>query len=163
MTAHYDDNYVEQAFWIWYNKGKLNANALVTELSLVFGEKVPHAITLSSWIKDNWRERAEELDKRARDEFSAEVIHNKVAMLRRHAEVGKELQEIGLKWIRENKDQLTANTVARLIKDGYEIERASVGVPEALEKMLSTSDDELIKQIEAAITDEDLDLLNADK
>jgi hypothetical protein len=162
MTRFADD-FKERVFWVWYTKSKPNPQRLLNELVLVEGEDdVPAASTLQTWIVE-WKERADELDQQAKDQFTSEVIGNKVDMLRRHASIGKELQEIGLEWLRENKDELTAHTVARLIKDGYEIERASVGVPEALEKMLSTSDEELIKQIEAAITDEDLDLLNASK
>ena len=43
------------------------------------------------------------------------------------------------------------------------MERASVGVPEALTKMLSVSDEELKKQIEAALTGDDLELFDANQ
>lgn len=161
--AQFTDDYREKVFWGWYTKGKPACHKLLNDLVILEGEEnVPALSTLQAWTTD-WKERADELDQQAKDQFTSEVIGNKVNMLRRHAALGKELQDIGLDWLRKNRDDLTANTVARLIKDGYEIERASVGVPEALEKMLATSDEELIKQIEAAITDEDLDLLDASK
>lgn len=160
MKPTYDSNYKERAFWLWYDKGKLST----TKLSFALQEQedeVPSKGTLEAWIRE-WRERAEELDQQVKDKFSAEVIETKVEMLRRHASMGRELQGIGLDWIREHKDELTAAAVTRLIKDGYEMEKASVGVPEALTKMLSTSDEDLMKQIEAALTGEDLDFLDAD-
>jgi hypothetical protein len=156
----YDSNYKEKAFWTWYNGGQIPSH----KLSILLTEQedsVPSVETLRSWIND-WRERAEELDQEVKNKFSAEVIETKVEMLRRHASIGKELQDIGLEWVRQNRDQLTAASVARIIKDGYEMERASVGVPEALTKMLSTSDEDLIKQIEAALTGDDLELFDAD-
>lgn len=161
LSINYDANYKEQAFWIWYNSGQISGAKLALKLSEIDPD-VPSVVTLGKWIT-SWQERAEELDQEVKDQFSAEVVQTKVEMLRRHAEIGKELQDIGLEWIRENKGSLTAAAVTRLIKDGYEMERASVGVPEALTKMLSVSDEELKKQIEAALTGDDLELFDANQ
>ena len=156
----YNQDLKDKAFWIWYNNGKLPATKLLLKLQET--EKiVPPRTTLYAWMSD-WKEHADELDQQIKDEFSADVVQTKVEMLRRHASVGKELQSIGIEWLRENLDSLTAAAVTRLIKDGYEMERSSVGVPEALEKMLAVSDDDLKKQIEAALTGDDLDLFDAD-
>lgn len=159
MKPTYDSNYKERAFWIWYNAGQISSLKLALALEEVEDE-VPSSGTLDIWLRE-WRERADELDQQVKDKFSAEVIETKVEMLRRHADIGRELQDIGLDWLREHTNELTAAAVTRLIKDGYEMEKASVGVPEALTKMLSTSDEELIKQIEAALTGDDLDFLDA--
>jgi hypothetical protein len=159
LVVTYDNNYRERAFWLWYDKGQISSAKLAFALDEQ-EDNIPSTTTLENWIRE-WRERAEELDQEIKNKFSAEVIETKVEMLRRHANLGKELQDIGLEWIRDHKNELTAASVARLIKDGYDMERASVGVPEALTKMLSTSDEELIKQIEAALTGEDLDFLDA--
>lgn len=161
MAVSYTNEWKEKVFWIWYESGQVGANKFHVKLSDL-GEETPHINTLNEWINDDWRDRAAELDQQVRDKFSKEVIETKVEMLRRHSQVGKELQDIGLDWLRENQDALTPSAVVRLIKDGYEIERASVGVPEALTKMLSVSDEELKKQIEAALTGEDLELFDAD-
>ena len=125
-------------------------------------DDAPAIPTIHGWFNESWKERADELDQEAKDQFSKEVVESKVEMLRRHSGVGRELQDIGLEWLRQNKDSLTPAAVTRLIKDGYEMERLSVGVPEALTKMLSVSDEDLKEQIEAIITGDDLDLLDAD-
>lgn len=161
MSVKYTSHYKEQAFWIWYNAGRCSAPKLILKLPELEGQ-VPNPSTAGKWIGE-WRERADDLDQQAKDQFTAEVIETKVEMLRRHAKLGKDLQNVAWEWIVKHKDELTASAVVRLIKDGYEMERESVGVPEALEKMLSVSDDELIKQIEEAITGEDMDILHADK
>lgn len=162
LRIGYSNDYKERVFWIWYEAGRIGVAKLLVKLSELEYENIPVAGTLQEWINDGWRDRADELDQQIRDRFSKEVIETKVEMLKRHSSVGRELQEIGLDWLRDNRESLTPSAVTRLIKDGYEIERASVGVPEALTKMLSVSDDELKKQIEAALTGEDLDLLDAD-
>lgn len=159
LQNYYGDDYKERAFWKWYNNGKLSF-ARLTMLLQETENICPSKGTLTTWV-NSWKERADELDQQIKDEFSAEVVQTKVEMLRRHADIGKELQEVGLGWIRENKDKLTAASVTRIIKDGYEMERASVGVPEALTKLLSVSDEELKKQIEEALTGDDVDILDA--
>jgi hypothetical protein len=162
LSSGYSNDFKEKVFWIWYESGRIGVGKLLFKLSELGYDDVPIARTLQDWINDGWKDRADELDQQIKDRFSKEVIETKVEMLKRHSSVGRELQEIGLDWLRENRDSLTAAAVTRLIKDGYEIERASVGVPEALTKMLSVSDEELKKQIEAALTGDDLDLLDAD-
>ena len=157
----YNDHYKEELFWIWYNSGKCSASQLVLKAPKSDGNS-PNITTLTKWI-GTWRERADELDQEVKDQFTAQVIETKVEMLRRHAQLGKDLQQVAWDWLTEHRDELTASAVVRLIKDGYEMERASVGVPEALTKMLSVSDEELIKQIEDAMTGEDLELFHADK
>lgn len=161
LSVSYSNEWKEKVFWIWYESGQFGAHKLYVKLSDL-GEETPNIQTLNEWINDGWRDRGAELDQQVRDKFSKEVIETKVEMLKRHSQVGKELQDIGLEWLRENQDALTPSAVVRLIKDGYEIERASVGVPEALTKMLSVSDEELKKQIEAALTGEDLEIFDAD-
>ena len=160
LTHSYNHVYKENAFQAWYGNNQITSPKLLVLLQAQDGH-APAKETLSKWIV-TWRDRAAELDQEAKDQFTKEVIETKVEMLRRHAKAGRELQDIGMDWVRENKDQLTAASVTRIIKDGYEMEKSSVGVPEALEKMLSTSDEELVKQIEAAIAGEDLDLFDAD-
>lgn len=159
LKSTYDNNFKEQAFWVWYNAGQISASRLLLELEK-FESDPPALSSLGNWIV-SWRERAEELDQEVKDKFSAEVVQTKVEMLHRHASIGKELQDIGIEWLRDNMDSLTAAAVTRLIKDGYEMERASVGVPEALTKMLSVSDEDLKKQIEAALTGDDIGLFDA--
>ena len=165
LSHIYDHNYKEKAFWIWYNEGRLPSHRLIERLRET--ENVtPSPVTVQGWFID-WKDRADELDQEVKDKFSKEVVDIKVEMLRRHAAAGKELQDIGMTWLRSNVDNLTAAAVTRIIKDGYEMERASVGVPEALTKMLSVSNEDLKEQIEALLTGDDLDLdlelLDADK
>ena len=153
----YNKDFKEQVFWIWYNSGQIYANKLLIKLQEEIGRS-PAMGTLQTWIAD-WRERADDLDQKIKDQFSQEVIETKVEMLKRHSALGKEMQEIGIEWLRENIDELTAASVVRLIKDGSELERNSVGIPEAITKMLSTSDEDLKKEIEEIITSGELKLI----
>ena len=158
--TNYSDHYKEQIFWIWYNGGKPSYARLATEIPPDDRGNYPGKLTLIDWANSGWRERAEELDNQVKQEFEKEVVEQKVEMLRKHAALGSEMQDLGLTWLKQNPDKITANAAVRMIKDGWELERASVGVPEALQKMLSQNDEDLLKMIEAALTNEDLDLLD---
>lgn len=159
LSHKYSPAYKDEIFWIWYNNSRCSPPKLIILIHPESGY-TPSVPTLQGWIGEGWHTKADELDQEIKDQFTKEVIETKVEMLRRHAEIGKEVLGIGLDWITENKDKLTANAAVRLLREGHEMERASVGVPEALEKMMSTSDDELKKQIEAIVTGDDI--LDAD-
>ena len=158
-TNTYNDNYKEIVFWAWYNNGKPSAAKLASIIPANEEGTYPNNYTLMNWMDDEWYARAEDLDTEVRQEFEKEVVEQKVEMLRKHAKLGGELQDLGLQWLKNNPEKITANAAVRMIKDGWELERASVGVPEALQKMLATSDDDLLNMIEAALTGEDLDLI----
>jgi len=97
-----------------------------------------------------------------REEMEARMIKEKVEMLYRHAEVGRKMQRKALERLDSiPDDELNANASVRLLVEGIRIERDSVGLPQALEKMLDKEDDDLLAEVERLIGDAPGEILDA--
>jgi len=85
---------------------------------------------------------AEELDKEVAEQMKSTLVAEKVALLQRHATVAREMQEMGLTYLRENGVGGARNAIQLLI-EGLEIERDSVGTPKISQRLMSMTDDQL--------------------
>jgi len=90
------------------------------------------------------------------------LIQTKVEMLERHAQVGTKMQDIALEYLEEHAEEMSAPAAVRLLVEGIRIERESRSIPEALAKLTSLSDEQLLKEIvktfeEAPLEDEIID------
>lgn len=145
-TSHYSDDYKSKVFQLWYNNGKPPGSDLINILPIPetnYGKK-PSVQALNLWIRE-FKERAEELDQQVREELDHTLISAKVEMLKRHVDVAREMQRISLEFLREA--ELTPAAAVRLLADGIAIERNSLGIPEALMKMVEMSDEQLVAEI----------------
>jgi hypothetical protein len=148
--------YKEKIFYLWYNKGQPGGKALreilpVSDLDDYNLNQLPSVHTLYSWIRDDFIPRAYEMDRKVGDQLDHEMIKQKVEMLKRHAEVGTEMQNLALDHLRMYKDDLDSATAVRLLVRGVEIERDSRTIPKALEMMASKSDEELVAEVKKLI------------
>jgi hypothetical protein len=100
-----------------------------------------------------WKDQAAILDAEMEHGIIEAVVAEKVEMLRRHANSGKEIQELSLTYLREHANELTPHAAVRLLQLGVEIERQSVGIPQALEKMSKLDDKALLSEITAILQD----------
>jgi DNA-directed RNA polymerase beta' subunit len=113
-----------------------------------WGDNKPTATTVHGWIKsERFQNQAESLDRSVADEIEARMVKEKVEMLKRHADVGFEIQNMAIDEIRKKKDDLSSNALVRLLIEGIRIERESRGVPQAIEKMVSKTDEELLEEV----------------
>jgi flagellar motor component MotA len=80
------------------------------------------------------------------------LVQEKVEMLRRHTEVGLKMQEMGMKYLEDHKDDLKVPNAVRLLIDGLMTERTSRGIPQMLEKMVNRTDEELLKELQDIVT-----------
>lgn len=145
----WDDNYKELAFRMWWEKGRPNNRELHIMLPENEEGNKPPAITLQNWIYDSFKERAIDLDEQVMEELDETSVALKVEMLQRHTEVGKELQNMGLKALRRfgKEEDILPATAVRLVTEGARLERESIGIAKAIEKMSSLSDDELMEEV----------------
>jgi hypothetical protein len=60
----------------------------------------------------------------------------------------------------ENESNLSANAAVRLLIEGIRVERESKGVPQAVEKMMNKSDDELVEDIHKLLKDSNIEILD---
>lgn len=144
----YTEAYKLQVFQIWYARGKPTAKHLMglMEADPIRGDK-PSYETLNGWIFQEFAPHAEQLDAEVVHRMEALAVEEKVAMLRKHTEIAIEMQEMALKYLREHQNDLKVPNAVRLLVAGIEGERASRGIPQALEKMIDLSDEQLVKQL----------------
>ena len=146
-----DAAYKEDLFLLWYKKGKLGVKPFYNIIPASGTEWKPTRKTLARWISSEFLERARVLDDAVHKELQTRVVHEKVEMLERHAVLGEKMQEIGAKWLKDHEGDITASVAVRLLVEGWRIERESRGIPEALEKYATMSDDELLSEIQDLI------------
>jgi len=79
------------------------------------------------------------------------VISEKIEMLKRHADVGLQMQNMAIEYLNENRDELSSPAAVRMLVEGIRIERESRGIPAALDKMMNMTDEELMKEVTGLI------------
>lgn len=159
-TRHYPREYIQQCFIVWYNGGKPPVKQLYLHIPISeFAGKKPNIYTLNKWIAGVFVPQAKSLDEEVMKKLNEKLISEKMEMLQRHADTGKEIQEIAFDYIKQHKDELTINSAARLWEAGVEIERNSRGIPDALKKLQQMSDEDILKDIKQIIDGGSAELL----
>lgn len=158
ISSKFSPGYVGKVFALWYDLGKPPATKFYPKIPKDnFGDKPPFD-TYVGWVsRDEWKERAELLDREVQEHFLKAQVQSKVEMFERHAEVGREMQTMSLKWLREHKDELTPGTAVRLLVDGIEVEQAVAGIPDALKKLTQMKDEDLKDEIAQLLADTPVD------
>ena len=153
ITRTFSDEYKSTLFLAWYRAGcPRDVGKIIIEDE--YGN-TPSKLTVQSWSrKENWKYRAEVLDREVKKRIEDAAIHEKVEMLKRQAEYGKKLQEQGFEFFAEHGVSKEA-TALQMIKIGVEIERNTRGLPQALAKIaqmdnitLSETANKLLSQYE---------------
>jgi len=152
-NIHYTDTYREKCFVAWYNAGK--PSVAIFALSAPEDEygRVAGKQAIINWSVE-WRERAEALDAEVRNQLESKLVAEKAEMLKRHADVGKKMQNIALEYLDKPEiiNKLTPNSALRLLVEGLKTERISVGMPDVLEEVMTKTDEELLEDITKLIT-----------
>jgi hypothetical protein len=154
MSSKYSKSYIQATFGLWYNNGRPGIRKLISMIVEPdpLNNSIPTYQTVSIWMKDyNWIELADELDLDARNQIQDHLVANKVEMLKRHAHVAREMQDVALEYLRENGVGGSRNAIELLVK-GMAIEKESSGVTQAVTKIADLSDEELLKQLTETIT-----------
>lgn len=147
-------DYKHTVFSVWFDAGKPGASKLLRIIQPVTGTTIlPSLHMLNDWIQGSFIDMAEELDREIVQRLKEDTIASKVEMLERHITIGREMQEIALKWLRDHKDELNPNAAARLIVDGIKLEQESEGIPDALKRLASMSNEDLIDELGKMIAD----------
>jgi hypothetical protein len=133
IVKGYTEEYKNILFFAWYRANcPRDIDKIIVEDE--YGRKADKN-TVRSWMKkENWKFRAETLDREVKKKVEDAAIHEKVEMLKRQAEYGKKLQEQGFQYFDENGIE-KETTALQMIKIGVEIERNTRGLPQALEKI----------------------------
>lgn len=143
----YSPEYIERIFYIWYKNRQLGAK----RMNLLLppdenGEKVSFSV-LQNWIAENgWDARAEALDLEVSQKMDLTIIDERIQMFREHAEIGREIKDFGLGYLRR-KGIKTDMAALRAIADGIQIERSSRGLADSLARLAELDDTRLLKEI----------------
>lgn len=146
--------YVEKVFRIWYERGKPSAKKLMQFIPANLDEwgRTPHWTTVEGWLEHIFVPRANELDAEVKRQLDALVVKEKVEMLKRHADVGVQMQNMSIEYLNEHRDEISAPAAVRMLVEGIRIERESRGIPAALDKIRDMNDEELKDEIMQIIT-----------
>lgn len=102
---------------------------------------------LGRWSGEhNWQARVraydDYIDAKARAIIDAQAVEQRVAMLKRHADMGRAMQSKGIEYLVKNGVDNSASAITAT-KTGIELERKSAGLPDYLLEIQAYSDDEL--------------------
>jgi len=150
-SKNFSSAYKLQTFQDWYNLGRPSSAKFHHYIKPDELGDTPSLVTIGHWIQEDFKDRADLLDKQVADEFNKRLIEVKIEMLNRHADVGVELQKRALEELQKIKD-LSESGAIRLLELGIKVEQGARGLPEMLNKVMKMKDDELLKEINDLVT-----------
>ena len=150
-TIKFAQEYKWAMFQDWYNQGRPSVFKFYPYVVPDENGNKPTEVTVRNWIQEDFRERADLLDKQVTDEMNKRLIEVKIEMLNRHAQIAVELENKALESLRQLEKLSEAGSI-RLLELGIKVEQGSRGIPEMLDKMRKLSDDDLLKQIQELAT-----------
>lgn len=142
----YSDKYREACFHAWYQAGRPSGKSLLGFLPADEYGRKPTSAKIRTWRDEGWHRRADELDRQVHQEMQKYAIETRVAMLKRHADLGRQMQEKGVDWLSEHEPDKAGDAI-RLVVEGVRIESDSVGVSDALLRISKMKDQELSETI----------------
>lgn len=147
MPAHYTDDYIEQAFYIWHDNNKCGSHKLVNLLPKTAEGNSPARMVIERWMHEKgWIERADALDAEVSRKLDEEVINKRMEMYKEHAQVGEMLIAKGKKYLEENGITQAPDAI-RAITSGVDIRVNSVGKAEAWQKISTMTNEQLEKEL----------------
>lgn len=153
----YDNDYVNAVFWLWYDSGKPGANKLRSLIDPPEGFGIPGVPTIYKWI-DDFKIRAEPLDRKISEIMETKAVTKKVEMLTRHAEIGNKMQSIAMEYLQENSEKINANIAVKLLVEGIRIERESLGLPTLITATQDATDEKLMSEIQRMLGESGMDI-----
>jgi hypothetical protein len=144
MAKNYPVDYKETAFQIWYAGNRLPLKQVHLQLPEYEGDK-PSKEVLNQWkVHEAWIDRANLLDDEVRTTMERELVGIRVEMMKRHAEIAKEVIDMALEKLRGSGFDTSASAVQAL-KVAFEEEKRSRGAEVSLTRLNEMDDDQLTK------------------
>jgi len=143
----YDEEYIEQIFYIWYESGRATGAALQKVLPAAPNGAKPNRNIVADWMRSyGWIERADVLDVQRSNLLDKRAIARRADMLERQAKIGKALLDKGYNYIQEHEPTSVAEAV-KLVVEGKTMERESLGYSEILQKYGQMQNTELDSEL----------------
>ena len=152
ILVAFTDHYKSRCFAAWYASGR------PPHTTIIHGvipkdeyDRKPTEATLRQWRTElAWDARADELDARAESAVEDELVNARILMLKEQAAKGRELQVMGMEYLRENDFDTSASAVSAIFK-GASLERTSRGLSEHLVSMMKMDNDQLVMEVQKLI------------
>ena len=156
----YSDSYKNDLFLLWWKNQKPAVKRLWQMIPEDWDGDKPVVGTIERWIREIFVSRAKRLDAELAREIEGRLVKEKVEMLHRHAEVGRKIQKQALDCLDSiDPSKLSSSSAVRLLVEGVRIERDSVGLPQALEKIINADDEELFNRIQKLTKESQAEIL----
>lgn len=148
ITKVYNESYKEQVFYAWYRLGRPALSQFIPPPNEE--GKIPAKGILSQWKDlEQWDVRADALDARVADQLDNVVITEKVEMLRQHADYGKRMAELGMKFLESEHGGIEKSADAiRAVVEGTTMEQDKRGMADAYLKVAHMTDSDLDRELE---------------
>lgn len=157
---HFSPDYENEVFMIWYRNDRPYAPNLLQLIPPNDEGGKPTTATLKNWINDKFAYRASDMDADVLNKVEDQLIQEKVEMVTRHIAIAKEMQNTGLEYLRSlDGEDLTPQVAFRLVVEGIRIESESVGIPSALRKLATMTDEQLTDKVKELIERSPVDIL----
>lgn len=148
MTEHfYSEQYIEQVFFLWHGSGRKISPRFANTLPEDETGKRPTFKTIEKWRDAyGWIERAEALDVEFSNALQTTAIDKRIKMYEEHVELSNALIAKGRQFLETHPIE-EMNDALKAITLGVEIQKASIGQVEMGRKILTMTDDQLLKEI----------------
>jgi len=143
----FSSEYKNSVFLEWYNLGRPTLNKFSLIVKPDNWGNLPTEVTLRNWIQNDFKEKANLLDKQVEEEMNNRLIQQKIEMLNRHAQVGRNMQTRALEELEKLPSLSEAGSI-RLLEFGAKLERESAGIPEMLKDIMKLTDEQLVQKIQ---------------
>jgi hypothetical protein len=147
IRYRFSDDYVEKMFYFWYKNRHLGEKWFNAK---IFPDENNQKCTWNAvrlWISQyGWEDRANALDVETVQRMDSTVIDERIKMFQEHAQIGAEIKDFGLAYLREN--GVSGDMAAlRAVADGVQLERSSRGLADSLTRLAQMDDTALLKEI----------------
>jgi hypothetical protein len=152
QRVSYSQEFHQKAFALWYKCGRPPYKDL-RQMLIDSGEpNVPPVHTFNMWHGiDNWDAHADALDGQAEAAGDKEIIKQRAQIIREGANVGKELVDMGMDYLRKQGIENSADAI-RAIGKGMELEEKLLGWAAVFQRVSEANDTELNQMIRKYMT-----------
>jgi hypothetical protein len=148
--TEYPDGYKNECFTAWYAAG--HPSLTVDNIEKIIPKHNGHRptdITIREWAHDfQWREQANEMDKKALAIVQEDLIAKKVEVLRQQFEDAQKLKKVALDFLVTPKGFDSSASAVQAYFKAAEQERNSIGLAEALAELSKLTKQQLNKRLE---------------
>lgn len=147
----------EKAFYLWY-KFRPEMKQLVIMLREDLGEeaRVPSFGVLRTWkMVEDWEGHADALDGQAEQAGDIEIIHQRQQIIQRMASVGQELVDMGMKYLKDNGIENSADAI-RAIGKGAELQDKLLGWAAYYAELANATNADLDNKLKKFMTQENI-------